>query len=233
MRPADPRSSAAGFTLIEVLVATTLFALVVFQFLSIGTASMVSATEVRNWRIARDIAGHYLSEMQAGAREFEPDTGRRYELEDYPEFTYEIVIGEAQIEDLRSRLAEQDASIGTEGSSTAADRRGWQREREQLRRAQTSGMSLVDYQDQLREEEFEERIPSEDEYEEVAVVVYYPNVRAFDNADLPEQAHFILRAKISTMAIERLTPDEVAEQYPDDLGAAAGGDPSDDPAAGR
>ncbi|MBK8976840.1 MAG: prepilin-type N-terminal cleavage/methylation domain-containing protein [Planctomycetes bacterium] len=222
-----------GFTLIEALVASAIFTAVALTFIARGTAAMVTAEEVRNWRIARDIAETYLSELKAGAREMEPERGRRYTLEAYQDFEYEIVVGEAEIEDLRTRLAEQDQRVGAEGSTGASDRLAWQRERDQLRRAQTSGMSLIEYQDNLRERELEERVPSEDEFEDVAIVVYFPRARALDDPDLPPIETFMLRAKVSTMAIAGLTPEQVQKEYADQLGTSGtGGDPGSAGASG-
>ncbi len=92
------------------------------------------------------------------------------------------------------------------------DRRNFQRERDDLRRARQKGMSYFDYREQTDIEESERRDseedipPSEEEFEEVAVFVFFPNVR-------PEQSelgHFVLKSRISTLAIEGLTTEEAA-----------------------
>ena len=76
-----------------------------------------------------------------------------------------------------------------------------------LRNANSEGLSFTEYQDQLLEEELEDRVPSEDDFEDVAVVVYFPDVLRRD-VEVPVDATFMLKAKISTMAIEGLTPDQ-------------------------
>ena len=94
--------------------------------------------------------------------------------------------------------------------SSRSDRVSWQQERDTLRRAQSQGISIREYEDQIREEELEEKTPSETDLEEVAVVVYFPNVRPSE-INNNWQSHFMLKARISTLAIEGLMPDEVAD----------------------
>lgn len=220
MRPTTER--ADGFSLIEALVAMVILSVVVVQFLSMRTTALIDAAEARNRRIAREIAEHFLSELKAGAREMPPTNRQIVEVDDYPGFSYQILIGEAAISDAESEMAgDFDASLPS-GTSSATDRLAWQRERDSLRKAQQKGMSMLEYDDYLREEELEERIPSEDELEDVGVVVYYPNVRPSDNpAD--EISTFVLKAKISTMAIEGLTP-ERAEIVAEQRGGAPAGE---------
>ncbi len=198
-----------GFTLIEVLVAMLILSGVAITFLTLRTNALIGAAEARNWRIAREIAATYLSELQAGARELPPEPGQIYTIEDYDAFEYEIFVGEAAISDMESRLADQSSMASPDGSSSASERLAWQRERESLRRARSSGMSLLDYQDQQRAEELEQRIPAEDEFEDVAVLVWFPQVRPSEE-DLSERGTFVLKAKISTMALEGLTPERAA-----------------------
>ena len=116
-----------------------------------------------------------------------------------------------ETEEARARLQQHTASLAAGGDDEQNEnkqlRLEWQRDRDRLRRAQSSGVSFSDYEDQLLEEELEERIPSEDEFEDVAVVVYFPNVAARDEDD-PAESAFMLRATVSTMAIEGLTPEE-------------------------
>ena len=89
----------------------------------------------------------------------------------------------------------------------------WQQERDDLRAARKSGQSFYEFREQSRFDE-EERLatedlpPSEDEFEEVAVFVFFPNTRGIVGGVGNDTAHFVLKARISTMAIEGLTPDE-------------------------
>lgn len=218
---------AGGFTLVEALVAVVVLAIVITQLLSMRTYALIDAAEARNHRIAREIAQHFLSELSAGAREVPPTSRQIVDLEEFPGFSYQILIGEAAIGDAESEMAgDLDATLPG-GASAATDRLAWQRERDALRRAQSQGLSMIEYQDQLLEEELEERIPSEDELEDVAVVVFFPNVRPSDDPNDPAVSTFVLKAKISTMAIEGLTPERaeiVAQQRGGTTESEAGGE---------
>ena len=220
-------SRQSGFTLIEVLVAMAILAVVVLQFLATRTAALVDAADARNWRIAREIAETQLSQLRAGAHEIPPENRLIQEVgEDYPGFRYQILIGESAISEAETEFAESYSSTEDRDSADRrADRQSWQRERDTLRRARQSGLSFSDYENQLIEEELEDRLPSEDEFEDVAVVVYFPNLRASEEDDT-EFANFMLKAKVSTMAIEGLTPEQ-AEQVIESRGgdSASGSSP--------
>ena len=77
-----------------------------------------------------------------------------------------------------------------------------------------------------RQEDYEidedNEVPSEDELEEVVVVVYFPEVRI--SPDSSPEASFQLRARVSTLAIEGLTPDEA-----DSMAQARGLEPESPP----
>lgn len=205
----EPREQ--GFTLIESLVAITILAMVVMHFLGTRTAAMVDATEARNWRLARELGEWKLSELQAGANEFPPENRRQYPFDEYPGFSYQVLIGENAISEVEGEMAGMAESRSDLNSDYGPERRQqWQQERDRVREAQRLGMSMYDYEQQLLEEEDEDTAPSESELEEVAIVVYFPNVRFTDDA--PEFSHFMLKAKIPTMAMAGLTPDEAMQQ---------------------
>ena len=211
-----------GFTLLEAAVAMALLALVVTHFLGLRSAALIDAAEARDWRIARELAEQKLSQLQAGAHEFPPESGSEHEVEQYPDFRYRVLIGETAIGHAEEEIAEMQSGGEEEGS--AADRRSWQQERERMRRAQASGMTMFEYEDRLLEEEYEVRAPSESEFEEVAVMVSFPSRRSSDRQDTPLE-YLLLRARISTMAIEGLTPErasEMASLYQDSGGLQAG-----------
>ncbi|MEM7204742.1 MAG: prepilin-type N-terminal cleavage/methylation domain-containing protein [Planctomycetota bacterium] len=219
-----PVQGVSGFTLIEVVVAMAILSIVLLSFLGTRTDALVDASEARNWRLARELAEQILSELQAGARDRAPDVGRMT-IEGYDDFTYQILVGETAISDFESQAA-GDLALGAEDQR--GDRVAWQQERDELRRAQASGKTLQDFRDdQLREEldrESEERVPSEDEFEEVMVVVFFPEVRLREEA---LEASFSLKARVPTLAIEGLTPEEaeaLGGAFGDDADAAAGGD---------
>jgi len=202
------RDGQGGFTLIEVVVALGILSFVILTFLGTRTEAMIDATEARNWRLAREIAHQVLSELQAGARESPPD-GTRVPLEKYENFSYQILIGEDVISDHESdSMAAFDSSDDNRG-----DRLAWQRERDDLRRAQQKGQSLQDYRESQRQKDTDidqdNEVPSEDELEEVLVVVYFPEVRITDEGR--GETSFKLRAKVSTLAIEGLTPEDATQ----------------------
>lgn len=199
-----PKSSAeSGFTLLEALIAVALLAMVILPFLGMRTRSLEDSAEARQWRTAREIAQRFLSELQAGARETPPTNRLWVDLEDHPGFRFQILIGEAAIADAETQMMGNDTADGPGGS----DRLAWQRERETLREANARGMSMIEYEDQLREQELADKVPSEDEFEDVAILVTFPNIRpSEDESDATRS--FMLRASISTMAIQGLTPEQ-------------------------
>jgi hypothetical protein len=115
------------------------------------------------------------------------------------------VIGETSVSEIESELA--DAAAGEDTAAT--ERNEWQRDREQYRKASARGLSYGEYQDKLIEEEakrkLEEKTPSETEFEEVAVIVYFPKL----NADYEgEKDALMIKSRISTLALEGLTPEQ-------------------------
>lgn len=202
-----PRSQS-GFTLLEALVALAIVAMVVLGYLGIRTAALMDAAEARNWRLARELAEEKLSTLRAGSRELPPESGPIVPFEEYPGFSYQFLIGEADV-------AEADAALAGDldsGNDEHSDRVTWQQDRDRYRRAKQKGMSYTEYQDWLVEDEYrrldEEKAPSETEFEEVAVVVYFPKVRL----DEEGEDAFVLKAKISTLAISGLTPKQALAQ---------------------
>ncbi|MEZ5965765.1 MAG: prepilin-type N-terminal cleavage/methylation domain-containing protein [Planctomycetota bacterium] len=199
--PANPAES--GFTLIEVMVAMTILAIVLLGFLSTRSQALADAIQARNWRLARSIAEEQLSKLQAGAHEVRPEPSP-IDVDGYPGFRFVVLIGEQAIANAEAEIDSQVAD--NDGSST--DRRLWQRERDDLRTARRKGINLDDYRrQQLQSENDANTVPSEDDFEEVAVIVYFPNVSLAEDVDRDEET-FTLKARVSTLAINGLTPDQ-------------------------
>ena len=122
-------------------------------------------------------------------------------------WSYKVVIGESAVTDLESEIANEASG----GDGAARERSDWQRQREDYRRASERGLSYADYQDQMAQDDYlrrmEEQAPSEDEFEEVAVAVYFPKLEP----DYPGQKDALLiKARVSTLAISGYTPQQAA-----------------------
>ncbi len=211
----------AGFTLLEAMVAMAILSVVVLHFLGQRTEAMIDASEARNWRLAREFAQEYLSELEAGAREMPPENRLIHQIEKYPGFSFQFAIGESSISDVEGSLAGSYDDDAPEGVSSRSNRLEWQRERNTLRKAKSQGQSYMEYTDSLVDEELEEKAPSETEFEEVAVIVYFPNVRPSETDSNPE-SNFMLRRRISTMALQGLTPEQ-AEVVSESMGEGSAG----------
>lgn len=202
---ARPAQSAAGFALIEALVALAIVALVVITFLGIRTEALVDATHARNWRLAREIAEEKMSELRAGARETPPQSGMEVKLDKYDGWSFKILIGETSVSNEESLIA--DAAAGED--TAASERAEWQRDREQYRKASSQGLSYAEYQDKLMEEEaqrkLEDKAPTETDFEEVAVVVYFPKLNAEYEG---EKDSLMIKSRVSTLALAGLTPEQ-------------------------
>ena len=210
-----------GFTLVEALAAFAIVVVIVISYIGIRTTALIDATQARNWRLAREIAEEKMSELRAGARDVPPTSGDLVELEKFPEFAYKIVIGEAAVNELESSLASEAAG----GDEAAAERNEWQQSRENYRRAQQSGMSAAEYDEQrlMQEQEtalrLQEEAPSATKFEVVAVAVYFPKL----DPDFEGQKDtLVIKARLSTLAISGKTP-EMAEREAAARGEGAAG----------
>ena len=214
----DPgRDSQAGFTLVEVVIAVAVLALVATYFLTLRTQALVDATETRNVRVAREVAEQLLSELKAGARETAPDSGIILPLEKYPGFNYQFLVGEKAISEWESNQAnEKSFEDESEEGFRRTEQLAWTRERDEQRLARQKGLSITQLREQeLEAEEKADQVPSETEAEDVAIVVGYPEVQGPGRP--MTTGTFVLKARISTLAISGLTP-----QQSDDMAKAKG-----------
>ena len=206
-RSNNSREHESGMLLIEALVAMTIVAMVTISYIGIRTDALIDATRARNWRLAREIAEEKLSAVMAGAHEIQPESRQIIEIEKYENFSYMIVLGESGVADVEAEVANEAAGEDTE----AKDKIQWQRDREDMRRARDRGLDAMEYDEQQQLDDIEERLaekaPSEDDVEEVAVVVYFPKL----DADFPgQQEALLIKARISTLAISGMTPEQAS-----------------------
>ena len=219
--PAPAREQ--GFTLVEALVALGLVASVVIGYIGIRTSALIDATRARDWRLAREIAEARMSELKAGAREVPPVSGEEVRLEDYPGWSWKVVIGE-------SAVAEIEGEVGADAAGddeVANERLDWQRDRDNYRKARSRGLSAQEYEEQLYEDaatRLVENAPSATDFEEVAVVVYFPKIEPDYEG---QKDALVLKARLSTLALSGMTPEQAAAVAESKAGGTAtGGAPS-------
>lgn len=226
----EKRRHESGMLLIEALVAMVIVATVTIAYIGIRTDALIDATRARNWRLAREIAEERLSELMAGAHEIRPESGQVVPIDRYEGFSYKVVLGESAVAEVEAEVANEAAGDDTE----ARDRIDWERNRQDYRRAQDRGLSQQEYEEQKLDdinERLAEKPPSDEDFEEVAVVVYFPKL----DGDFPgQQEALLIKARISTLAISGMTPDQAQSLQDAKSGAAAeAGNPAGGtPAAG-
>src|SRR5262245_47549901 len=118
-RHGTPPHRASGFTLVEVMVAVTILAVVLLSFLSTRSQALADAIQARNGRMARSIAEEQLSKLQAGGNETRPEP-MPIEVQGYPGFRYVVLIGEQAIANAEAEINSQSAQ-----DNQATDRRQW------------------------------------------------------------------------------------------------------------
>ena len=208
--------------LIEALVAMVIVATVTIAYIGIRTDALIDATRARNWRLAREIAEERLSELMAGAHEIRPESGTTIPVDKYEGFSFKVVLGEAAVSEAEAEVASESA--GDDGE--AQDRAQWERERQDYRRASERNLTAQEYEDQQLDDindRLNNEAPSADEFEEVAVIVYFPKLEA----EYPNQQEMLLiKARISTLAIAGMTPDEASTLQESEASSGSGGEPS-------
>jgi len=211
------RPDERGMMLLEALVAMLIVAVVTITYIGIRTTALIDATRARNWRLAREIAEQHLSTLQAGAGDVPAESGLLLDEPRYEGFSYKIVLGESAVAEAEAEVTEEAAGDDSE----AQDRAQWGRDREDMMRARERGLSFQEYEDQQFEDindRLAETPPSPDDFEECAVLVYFPK---FDPDYEGQQEILLIKSRVSTLAISTLTPDEAGQ-----LQEANGGDPT-------
>lgn len=204
-------SDEAGFSLLEVLVALAVLALAILWLLGLRTDGLVTAAEARNLRFAENLASQVLSEIQAGIVKVYDIRGQELTKEELPGFSYKVLLGETEIQEEESLLAEDQAMAA---DATDQDQRFWERqqwlnERSRVRKARSQGVLVDDLQ---REEMEVDDTPDEDTFEEIAVFVYYPTFRRDNDIDETPRAIYRLRSRTSTLALSGLTNEQAEEK---------------------
>ena len=92
---------AAGFTLAEVAVTIVIVGIGLLMVLQGLNTAKITAANTRNYKLARDLALLTLGQVESG--EFQKDienglTGS-YAEQGYPDFTYEVIVGDATFRD--------------------------------------------------------------------------------------------------------------------------------------
>jgi len=97
-----PRSSSAGFTLAELAVTLVICSLALTLVLQGVNTAMSTAAHTHNRKVARDMALQTLGQVESGL--FWEDMDDRlygsYDEEGYPDFYWEVVVGDDALSDL-------------------------------------------------------------------------------------------------------------------------------------
>ncbi len=200
-----------GFTLVEVMAAVVILGFVITGLMAIRTGAVEDAADARNWRVAREMASQLLSELRAGAREFPPEWGQEQPIRDMKGFAFVFERDEDRIADLESSI---ESMSEDEASAKTGELREWQRNRDERRQALHQGITLDEYRQERKQEDYDREmeeanaIPSETEMVDVAVFVFFPNMRQRDGES--DRSYFTLKANVSTMAIQGMTPEETS-----------------------
>ena len=139
------------------------------------------------------------------------------------------MLGEANVADADSEIATEAAGDNDE----SLDRIERERTLKDYRRAQERGLTAQEYEDQKYDdinERLAEKAPSTDEYEEVAVVVYFPKI---DPDYEGQREALLIRSRVSTLAISGLTPDQAESLRSAQEGSIDPGQPAAGEGGGR
>ncbi|HHI78530.1 MAG TPA: prepilin-type N-terminal cleavage/methylation domain-containing protein [Planctomycetes bacterium] len=197
-----------GFSLLEVLVAVAILAVALLSLAGLRTDSLVTATSARNLRIAQTFAKRILAQVQSGQFDAWELRGTEHQIEEIDGFSYRIFIGEGEIQEELSRIAEDQADeTGSEQDQRRYEKLDWIKRRRMMREARDRGEDTSTLDTATTEEPTDEdEEPDEETYEDIGVFVYY-----FDPKKPGDLGVFSLRGRASTLALSGLTPDEVSK----------------------
>ena len=202
------RRGDEGFSLLEVLVAVAILAVALLSLAGLRTDSLVTATSARNLRIAQTFAKRILAQVQSGQFDAWELRGTEHQIEEIDGFSYRIFIGEGEIQEELSRIAEDQADeTGSEQDQRRYEKLDWIKRRRMMREARDRGEDTSTLDTATTEEPTDEdEEPDEETYEDIGVFVYY-----FDPKKPGDLGVFSLRGRASTLALSGLTPDEVSK----------------------
>ncbi len=198
-----PFNKKNGFTLVEALVAFAILVLATVGMIWSRTKAVEQAVEARNLKLAIKIAVETLDTLKAGLNQEELlNLNEWREVEGLPDFYVRVISGEDDISDFeRVRAEESDDELRLQRLNLS-ERLKYEREFEREQNS-VSG-------DRAGGNEEEEKPIDEDTFEEVVIVVRYPTTDFKKHPD--GIGEYVLRARISTLALSGLTPEEVEER---------------------
>ncbi len=155
----------SGFTLAEVAVTIVIVGIGLTLILQGLNASQLTAAHTRNMRLARELNLRTLGEIASGLWWDRVETGSDGVYEDYPEFSWEVVLADESF---------TDEDLDEDASDTWAERNRVREEREQ--RARERAAEAGDSEDDVEPQEA---------YEKVRVRVRFPKIQELpDHLDL-------------------------------------------------
>ncbi len=212
----DPKSGSQeeGFTLLEILVAFAILSIALLSLVGMRTDGLMKSAEARNLRIASSLAQEVLAEIRAGQRDAWEMRSIDHPFDKYPDFSFRVYIGEAEIGGRESSLAEQqaDAEDGSDADRKRKDRLDWLQYRRDSKRATKTGTD-IDELDNDEEKTEEVDSPDEETFEELGIEIRYPSPLNPDNFSF-----FMLRSRVTTLALSGLTPEQASEDGSDNSG---------------
>ncbi len=220
-RRAQKRGGREGFTLVEALVAFAILTLAVVGLIWSRSKAVQEAAEARNLKLAVKIARETLDKLQAGMNQENPvDLNTWQEVEKYPGFYVRVVTGDLEISDFETALAEEENDEEQLRRLDFQERLRLDRETSRMNEG-AAGAGAAGAAETGNDQE--EELPIDEEtYQEILVAVKYPSLNFKKNPN--GEGIFLLRDKISTLALSGETPEQAEERKSTlNTGGTAGG----------